>query len=150
VGVLYRSAGRLWAEGRGFLSMSSLRVSGSFSTWDYVVFAAVLLISALVGIYHAVVGRGKETSEDFLLGSRQMRSIPVALSLTASFMSAVTMLGVPYDTYHFGAVNAYFVISYTLVVILSAEVFLPIFYRLGVTSSYEVRAQVRGRVTPDC
>ncbi|XP_078077200.1 sodium-coupled monocarboxylate transporter 1-like [Mustelus asterias] len=117
--------------------MPAPRVSGGFSTWDYVVFAAILLISALVGIYHAVVGRGKETSEDFLLGSRQMSSIPVALSLTASFMSAVTMLGAPYDTYHFGAVNTYFAISYTLVVILSAEVFLPVFYRLGVTSSYE-------------
>ncbi|XP_072340950.1 sodium-coupled monocarboxylate transporter 1-like isoform X4 [Scyliorhinus torazame] len=111
--------------------------SSSFSTWDYVVFVAILLISALVGIYHAVVGRGHTTSEDFLLGSRQMGSVPVALSLTASFMSAVTMLGAPYDTYHFGAVNAYFAIPYMLVVIFSAEVFLPVFYRLGVTSSYQ-------------
>ncbi|XP_078424682.1 sodium-coupled monocarboxylate transporter 1-like [Cetorhinus maximus] len=112
-------------------------VSGSFGTWDYVVFVAILLISALVGIYHAVVGRGQQTSEDFLLGSWQMSSVPVALSLTASFMSAVTVLGAPYDTYHFGAVNSYFAIAYMLVVIISAEVFLPVFYRLGVTSSYE-------------
>ncbi|XP_067906294.1 sodium-coupled monocarboxylate transporter 1-like isoform X2 [Heterodontus francisci] len=117
--------------------MSAPTVSGRFSTWDYVVFVAILLISALVGIYHAVVGRGQVTSEEFLLGNRQMSSLPVALSLTASFMSAVTILGAPYDTYHFGAVNAYFAIAYILVVILSAEVFLPIFYRLGVTSSYE-------------
>ncbi|XP_041071612.1 sodium-coupled monocarboxylate transporter 1-like [Carcharodon carcharias] len=112
-------------------------VSDSFSTWDYMVFVAILLISALVGIYHAVVGRGQETSEDFLLGRRQMSTVPVALSLTASFMSAVTVLGAPYDTYHFGAVNSYFAIAYMLTVILSAEVFLPVFYRLGVSSSYE-------------
>ncbi|XP_043565724.1 sodium-coupled monocarboxylate transporter 1-like isoform X1 [Chiloscyllium plagiosum] len=117
--------------------MASPTTFGSFSAWDYVVFVAILLISALVGIYHAVVGRGRESTEDFLLGSHQMSSVPVALSLTASFMSAVTMLGAPYDTYHFGAVNVYFAISYMLVVILSAKVFLPIFYRLGVTSSYE-------------
>ncbi|XP_060696033.1 sodium-coupled monocarboxylate transporter 1 [Hemiscyllium ocellatum] len=117
--------------------MAAPTTFGSFSAWDYVVFVALLLISALVGIYHAVVGRGRESTEDFLLGSHQMSSVPVALSLTASFMSAVTMLGTPYDTYHFGAVNIYFAISYMLVVILSAEVFLPIFYRLGVTSSYE-------------
>ncbi|XP_048463888.1 sodium-coupled monocarboxylate transporter 1-like [Rhincodon typus] len=117
--------------------MAAPVTSGNFSAWDYVVFAAILLISAVVGIYHAVMGRGRESPEDFLLGSRQMSSMPVALSLTASFMSAVTLLGASYDTYHFGAVNIYFAISYMFVVILSAEVFLPIFYRLGVTSSYE-------------
>uniref|UniRef100_UPI00398F83A6 sodium-coupled monocarboxylate transporter 1-like isoform X4 n=1 Tax=Pristiophorus japonicus TaxID=55135 RepID=UPI00398F83A6 len=117
--------------------MSGPMVSGSFGIWDYVVFAAILLISALVGIYHAVVGRGQGTPEEFLLGSRQMSSLPVALSLTASFMSAVTLLGGPYETYHYGAVNAYFAIAYTFVVVVSAEGFLPIFYRLGVTSSYE-------------
>ncbi|XP_067855321.1 sodium-coupled monocarboxylate transporter 1-like isoform X2 [Heptranchias perlo] len=117
--------------------MSGPTVSGSFGIWDYVVFVAILLLSALVGIYHAVVGRGQQTSADFLLGGRQMSAMPVALSLTASFMSAVTMFGAPYDTYHFGAINAFFAIAYTVVVILSAEVFLPIFYRLGVTSSYE-------------
>ncbi|XP_048404749.2 sodium-coupled monocarboxylate transporter 1-like isoform X4 [Stegostoma tigrinum] len=117
--------------------MAAPVTSGSFSVWNYAVFVAILLISALVGIYHAVTGRGRESPEGFLLGSRQMSSVPVALSLTASFMSAVTLLGAPYDTYHFGAVNIYFAISYMFVVILSAEVFLPIFYRLGVTSSYE-------------
>ncbi|EHB06648.1 Sodium-coupled monocarboxylate transporter 1 [Heterocephalus glaber] len=66
-----------------------------------------------------------------------MRAVPVALSLTASFMSAVTVLGTPAEVYRFGAVFRVFALTSLLVVVASAEVFLPVFYRLGVTSTYE-------------
>ncbi|XP_075065348.1 sodium-coupled monocarboxylate transporter 1-like isoform X2 [Mixophyes fleayi] len=109
-----------------------------FSPWDYVVFAAVLIISAAIGVYYAFAGRGKMTSEEFLTGRRSMTPLPVALSLTASFMSAVTILGTPADVYRFGAMYGIFAISYALVVIICAETFLPVFYRLNITSTYEV------------
>ncbi|XP_075065347.1 sodium-coupled monocarboxylate transporter 1-like isoform X1 [Mixophyes fleayi] len=108
-----------------------------FSPWDYVVFAAVLIISAAIGVYYAFAGRGKMTSEEFLTGRRSMTPLPVALSLTASFMSAVTILGTPADVYRFGAMYGIFAISYALVVIICAETFLPVFYRLNITSTYE-------------
>ncbi|KAM8820066.1 sodium-coupled monocarboxylate transporter 1 [Eudromia elegans] len=117
--------------------MSSSRNIGFFKAWDYVVFAAMLLISAVVGIYYAFAGGGQKTSSDFLMGGRRMTALPVALSLTASFMSAVTVLGTPSEVYRFGAIFSIFAIAYTLVVILSAEIFLPVFYRLGITSTYE-------------
>ncbi|NWX89585.1 SC5A8 protein, partial [Nothoprocta pentlandii] len=117
--------------------MTSPRSIGFFHAWDYVVFAAMLLISAVIGIYYAFAGGGQKTSSDFLMGGRRMTALPVALSLTASFMSAVTVLGTPSEVYRFGAIFSIFAISYTLVVILSAEIFLPVFYRLGITSTYE-------------
>lgn len=110
---------------------------GSFVVWDYVVFAGMLLISAAIGIYYAFAGGGQQTSKDFLTGGRSMTAVPVALSLTASFMSAVTVLGTPAEVYRFGAIFSIFAITYFLVVLLSAEVFLPVFYRLGITSTYE-------------
>ncbi|KAM8972006.1 sodium-coupled monocarboxylate transporter 1-like [Pelodytes ibericus] len=110
---------------------------GFFTPWDYVVFAAVLLISAAIGVYYAIVGIGKETSEEFLTGGRSMSAVPVAMSLTASFMSAVTILGTPADVYRYGAIYSIFAITYALVVIISAEIFLPVFYRLKITSTYE-------------
>lgn len=115
---------------------------GSFVVWDYVVFAGMLLISAAIGIYYAFAGGGQQTSKDFLTGGRSMTAVPVALSLTASFMSAVTVLGTPAEVYRFGAIFSIFAITYFLVVLLSAEVFLPVFYRLGITSTYEVRGGV--------
>ncbi|MEE6480059.1 hypothetical protein FKM82_012443 [Ascaphus truei] len=110
---------------------------GSFTVWDYVVFAAMLLISAIIGIYYAFAGGGQKTSADFLMGGRSMTAVPVALSLTASFMSAVTVLGTPSEVYRFGAMFSIFGITYTLVVIITSEVYLPVFYRLGITSTYE-------------
>uniref|UniRef100_A0A8D0GF13 Solute carrier family 5 member 8 n=1 Tax=Sphenodon punctatus TaxID=8508 RepID=A0A8D0GF13_SPHPU len=112
---------------------------GRFGVWDYVVFGAMLLISAVIGIYYAFAGGGQKTSKDFLMGGRSMSALPVALSLTASFMSAVTVLGTPAEVYRFGAVFSVFAITYALVVVLSAEIYLPVFYRLGITSTYEVR-----------
>ncbi|XP_073507570.1 sodium-coupled monocarboxylate transporter 1 isoform X2 [Phyllobates terribilis] len=110
---------------------------GSFTAWDYVVFALMLLISAVIGIYYAFAGGGQKTSTDFLMGGRSMTAVPVALSLTASFMSAVTVLGTPAEVYRFGSMFAIFAITYTIVVLLSSEIFLPVFYRLGITSTYE-------------
>ncbi|XP_038612661.1 sodium-coupled monocarboxylate transporter 1-like [Tachyglossus aculeatus] len=117
--------------------MRSGRAIGTFVVWDYVVFAATLLISALIGVYYAWAGGGQRTREDFLMGGRSLSAVPVALSLTASFMSAVTVLGTPAEVYRFGAIFAVFAFTYASVVLLSAEVFLPVFYRLGITSTYE-------------
>ncbi|NXH29181.1 SC5A8 protein, partial [Myiagra hebetior] len=110
---------------------------GRFTVWDYVVFAAMLLISAIIGVYYAFVGGGQKTSKDFLMAGRSMSALPVALSLTASFMSAVTVLGTPAEIYRYGAIFCIFAITYGLVVLCSAEIFLPVFYKLGITSTYE-------------
>ncbi|NXI53685.1 SC5A8 protein, partial [Chloroceryle aenea] len=110
---------------------------GRFTVWDYVVFAAMLVISAVIGVYYACVGGGQKTSKDFLMGGRSMSAVPVALSLTASFMSAVTVLGTPAEIYRYGAIFCIFAITYGLVVLCSAEIFLPVFYKLGITSTYE-------------
>lgn len=121
--------------------MDASRGIGSFGVWDYVVFAAMLVISAVIGIYYAFAGNSQHTSKEFLMGGRSMNPVPVALSLTASFMSAVTVLGTPTDVYRFGVIFSLFGITYFLVVVISAEVFLPVFYRLGITSTYEVKGE---------
>lgn len=121
--------------------MDASRGIGTFTVWDYVVFALVLLISAAIGIYYAFKGSSRETSKDFLMGGRRMHAVPVALSLTASFMSAVTVLGTPAEVYRFGIMYYLFGLTYLLVVVISAEVFLPVFYKLKITSTYEVRGE---------
>ncbi|XP_062403127.1 sodium-coupled monocarboxylate transporter 2 [Sardina pilchardus] len=108
----------------------------TFQAWDYVVFSCLFVVSSGIGIFFAVKER-KAPSKEFLVGGRQMTCVPVALSLTASFMSAVTVLGAPSDVYRFGASFLIFGVAYTFVVISTAELFLPIFYRSGITSTYE-------------
>lgn len=70
------------------------RVS-SFVAGDYVVFAVMLMVSAAVGVYYAWADRGQRSSGDFLTGGRRLTALPVSLSLTASFMSAITVLSNP-------------------------------------------------------
>lgn len=75
--------------------MSGNAVVGSFKAADYVVFAIMLVVSAAVGVYYAWADRGQSSSSDFLTGGRRLTALPVSLSLTASFMSAITVLSNP-------------------------------------------------------
>ncbi|KAK3526795.1 hypothetical protein QTP70_033563 [Hemibagrus guttatus] len=110
---------------------------GTFQVWDYVVFACLFVVSSGIGVFFAIKERKKVSSKEFLVGGRQLTCGPVALSLTASFMSAVTVIGTPSDVYRFGAAFIIFGIAYTLMVLFTAELFLPVFYRSGITSTYE-------------
>uniref|UniRef100_A0A4W4DX15 Solute carrier family 5 member 12 n=1 Tax=Electrophorus electricus TaxID=8005 RepID=A0A4W4DX15_ELEEL len=110
---------------------------GTFQVWDYIVFACLFVVSSGIGVFFAIKERKNDSSSEFLVGGRQMTCGPVALSLTASFMSAVTVIGAPADVYRFGASYIIFGFAYTLMVILTAELFLPVFYRSGITSTYE-------------
>uniref|UniRef100_A0A3P8W6G1 Solute carrier family 5 member 8 n=1 Tax=Cynoglossus semilaevis TaxID=244447 RepID=A0A3P8W6G1_CYNSE len=112
-------------------------VTGSFATTDYVVFAMMLVVSAAVGVYYAWADRGQRSSGDFLMGGRRLTALPVSLSLTASFMSAITVLSNPAEVYRYGAIIVFYGLSYMMTMVVTSEVFLPVFYRLGVTSTYE-------------
>lgn len=117
-------------------------VSKRFSTVDYVIFAAVLGISAGIGAYFAWKDRQKKDIDDFLLAGRNMSPFPVALSLLASFMSAITLLGTPAEMYNYTTMYWWIGGGYLLVIAGAAHIYIPVFYRLGVTSAYEVSASV--------
>uniref|UniRef100_A0A3B4X5I3 Solute carrier family 5 member 8, like n=1 Tax=Seriola lalandi dorsalis TaxID=1841481 RepID=A0A3B4X5I3_SERLL len=111
----------------------------TFSVWDYVVFAGTIVGAAGIGLFQAIRGRKETSSDEFLLGGRQMTAVPVAMSLTASFMSGITVIGTPAEAYRFGAAFWLFGFSYAIMSAVTAEIFVPLFYRLGITSAYEVR-----------
>lgn len=109
-------------------------------TWlDYVIFAAILFISAAIGLYFAIKDRKNKSMSHFLLAGKNMSPIPVGLSLLASFMSAITLLGTPAEMYNYTTMYFWIGLGYLLVIAGAAHVYIPIFYHLGVTSAYEVR-----------
>ncbi|CAG7824732.1 unnamed protein product, partial [Allacma fusca] len=69
---------------------------------DYIVFFSVLLISASIGLYYRFTGGKQNTLKEYVLADRSMSPWPVACSLMASFMSAVTLLGVASENYNYG------------------------------------------------
>ncbi|CAD5126563.1 DgyrCDS14658 [Dimorphilus gyrociliatus] len=85
-----------------------------------------------------VIGRKrKQTTSEYLMAGRDMSILPVALSLLASFMSAITLLGTPAEIYKFGTIYWWIWISYLLLIPVAAHVYLPVFFRLRVTSVFE-------------
>ncbi|XP_053906552.1 sodium/iodide cotransporter [Cuculus canorus] len=109
----------------------------TFSLWDYGVFGLMLLVSTGIGLFHGLTKGGQQTSEDFFTGGRRMSALPVGLSLSASFMSAIQVLGVPAEAYRYGAKFLWMCVGQLLNTLLTAQLFLPVFYRLGLTSTYE-------------
>ncbi|XP_078659376.1 sodium-coupled monocarboxylate transporter 2-like [Branchiostoma floridae x Branchiostoma belcheri] len=108
-----------------------------FGVWDYVVFGVMLCVSAGIGLYYACTGGRQRTQKEFLMADKSMSVVPVALSLLASFISAITVLGTPAEIYTNGTMFWNFVIAYTITILLVARLFIPAFYSLGLTSTYE-------------
>ena len=109
-----------------------------FTAWDYVIFAVVLAIAAAIGLYYGCTGNKQNSTSEFLMAGRSMSVMPVALSLLASFMSAITLLGTPAEIVIYGTQYWMIAVSYVIVMPLAAYVFIPIFYKLELTSIFEV------------
>ncbi|CAH1155465.1 unnamed protein product [Phaedon cochleariae] len=108
-----------------------------FVWYDYLIFCCLLCTSWGMGIYIGCFGKKQTTTNDYLHGGKQMNVLPVAISLTASHCSGVTLLAVPSEVYKFGASYWLVTISIPLVAILTNWVFLPVFYKLQLISTYE-------------
>ncbi|XP_071403769.1 sodium-dependent multivitamin transporter [Pithys albifrons albifrons] len=108
-----------------------------FTTIDYTIFVLLLVLSSAIGLFYALSGNRQRTVQEFLLANRDMSCLPVALSLLATFQSAVAILGVPAEIYRFGTEYWFLGCSYFLGLLIPAHVFIPVFYRLHITSTYE-------------
>ncbi|XP_040569191.1 putative sodium-dependent multivitamin transporter [Lepeophtheirus salmonis] len=104
---------------------------------DYIVFVFMLLISGSIGIYYRFSGGKQKTTEEYIHGSQSMGMIPVAFSLMASFMSAITLLGVSNENYTFGTQFTIINFGYIISTPVCAYLYLPVFYRLKCNSVYE-------------
>ena len=67
-----------------------------------------------------------------------MGALPVSFSLLASFMSAITLLGVSAENYTFGTQFVLLNVSYIIATPIAAHCYLPVFYRLSEYSVYQV------------
>lgn len=108
-----------------------------FTTVDYVIFALLLVASAGIGLFYAFSGGRQRTTQEFLMADRSMSCLPVSLSLLATFQSAVAILGAPSEVYTFGTQYWFLGCSYFLGLLIPAHVFIPVFYRLRLSSAYE-------------
>ncbi|XP_061594507.1 sodium/iodide cotransporter isoform X2 [Cololabis saira] len=117
-----------------------------FVAADYAVFAAMLSISMGIGLFQALKRRTEDSSvSDFFTGGRSMPAVPVGLSLCASFMSAVQVVGVPSEGFRYGFKFLYMCLGQSINSLLTAYLFLPVFFRLGITSTNQYLKMRFGR-----
>lgn len=114
----------------------------TFTVWDYLVVVAVLAVSTCIGIYYALAGGRQKTAKEFLLADRSMNPIPVAMSLVASFISAITVLGTPAEVYRHGTMFWMICFAYILTGIVVSRTFMTIFYEHEITSTNEVSEMI--------
>ncbi|CAN9502342.1 unnamed protein product [Ophioblennius macclurei] len=108
-----------------------------FGVVDYVIFALLLAASLGIGLFYALSGGRQRTTQEFLLADRSMRCLPISLSLIASFQSAVAIIGVPAEIYAHGTQYWFLGCAYILGLLIPAHVFIPLLYRLRLSSVYQ-------------
>ncbi|XP_015430372.1 PREDICTED: sodium-coupled monocarboxylate transporter 2-like [Dufourea novaeangliae] len=110
----------------------------SFDLIDSAVFAGMLGISAIVGVYQAYKSRkNADAVREYLVGGQNMSIFPISMSLIASYISGIAILGLPAEMYVYGTQFWCVVIADSFVSLTMAIIYLPVFYGLGITSSYE-------------
>lgn len=105
-----------------------------FGAADYCVLVAVLGLSSFIGIYFAWKGRRSTNNKEFLVGNRQLQVFPVTMSIMASFLSAIAILGVPSESFINGSQYMVNFIGVVIGILLAAHVFLPVFYEIDMIS----------------
>ncbi|CAL7951541.1 unnamed protein product [Xylocopa violacea] len=108
----------------------------SFGVWDYSVFVFMLVTCGFVGIYFGFIKKSSGVDE-YLVGGRNMKTFPVSLSLIASFISGISLLGMPTEVYVHGTSYLFIGVGVVIVAFVMSEVYLPIFHELRLTSTYE-------------
>ena len=110
-----------------------------FQVLDWCLFSALILISLGVGVFIAVRGQG--TTDEVLMGNRNLSLIPVTLSIFMSFLSAISVLGNSAEMYQYGAQMWRKTFGFALGYMLIPVLIVPILYNLQLTSSFEVSIQ---------
>uniref|UniRef100_A0A1B0BUC7 Sodium-dependent multivitamin transporter n=1 Tax=Glossina palpalis gambiensis TaxID=67801 RepID=A0A1B0BUC7_9MUSC len=109
----------------------------SLQFWDYMVLVIILTVSSMIGIYYRLSGGKQKTTKEYLMADQSMSALPVSFSLMASFMSAVTLMGVSNESYHHGIMFCIINLAYVISTPIAAYLYLPVFYRMRTTSVYE-------------
>lgn len=110
----------------------------TFQSTDYIVFAFMLSISAAIGVYFGFFDKSADTTDEYLMGGKRMKTFPIAISLVASQLSAISIMTIPAEMYAFG-INWFFnVVCMVVVIPLLNYVIIPVFYNNNLTNCYEV------------
>ena len=111
------------------------RVPHSLSVLDWTVIGLYAIGMLTVGWYYS---RRTTTTDDYLLGGRNMNPLNVGLSLFATLLSTISYLAYPGEMIRYGPMILAMVVAYPFVALVVGWFMIPFFMRLRVTSAYQI------------
>ena len=106
----------------------------TFTLADWMILGGyIVLISTLGSLFY----RKKTSAADFFLGGRSMKAIPVAISLVAADMSAISYMGAPAWTYQHNLELVWSSWTYLFVAPVVMFLFMPFYSRFKFYTAYE-------------
>ncbi|MDA0129266.1 sodium:solute symporter [Vibrio sp. MarTm2] len=99
-----------------------------------VVIAAYIAITILISY---LVNKRYRVGGDFSTGGKQFGWFTAGVSILATYISAMTFVGMPGWVYSSGMEAMSVHLNYPIVIFFTVIFFVPVFYKLGLTSIYE-------------
>ncbi len=106
----------------------------AISAVDYAELAVYLLAMVAVGAYFS---REQHSTKDFFLANRSMGALPVAVSITATLLSALSYTGIPAESYHVGLMFLLSPLAAWLALPILIRYILPLYRGLKLYTVYE-------------
>ncbi|MBI5153779.1 sodium/solute symporter [Candidatus Poribacteria bacterium] len=126
---------------------ASVPPTSGLAAIDFAVLALVVGAMLLVGWW---AGRGESSTSGFFLGGRRIPGWAACLSFVATEVSAMTIIGVPADSFRSNWNYAQFFIGSALARVVVAYLFIPAFYEVRCTTIYEFLRNRFGAGTQYC
>lgn len=64
-------------------SVAAVAATSSFGYVDYTILIIILSVSLGIGFFFGCFGNSSQSTEEYLLGGRKMKTLPIAISLIA-------------------------------------------------------------------
>src|SRR5690242_13012294 len=94
----------------------------TFTSFDWLIVGSYIVAVSTVG---SLFYSKKTSTSDFFLGGRAMKALPVAISLVAADLSAITYMGTPAWSFQFNLELFWVSLSYVVAIPIVIFVFLP-------------------------
>ncbi|CAN8001807.1 unnamed protein product, partial [Ixodes hexagonus] len=112
--------------------------SGALHAAEYVVFGLLTVSNIGLGLYFSFFKKNRGvTTDELFLGNRSLQTLPLALSVLATMMSALGLIGFTAHYYSYGMHMVWMSLTYVIQLPFTIHVIIPQLYGLRVTSVFE-------------
>nr|XP_042912272.1 sodium-dependent multivitamin transporter-like [Parasteatoda tepidariorum] len=127
----------------------SMELRHYLSVADYAVITVFLLLSAAIGIKFRLSGNRQQTVQEYLFAGKNMSTLPVVLSITATLTATGTMISTPAEVYRYGIQYVIMSFGTAFGMYLSSHLYVPVYFQCGVSTAYELQGGLKAVLWTD-